>query len=52
MRNLLPSNQQTSEVMYGFEESENGRVQEQAIEQKRKFHMRIKFRGFFGVCDQ
>ena len=54
MYKLLTSNQQTSQLMYGFEESQATRRQELTNNKTEKgtFFVRIKLKDFFGFADQ
>ena len=54
MYKLLTSNQQTSQLMYGFEESENIRRLELTNHKTEKgtFFVRIKLKDLFGFADQ
>ena len=54
MYKLLTSNQQTSQLMYGFEESQATRRQELTYNKTEKgtFFVRIKLTGIFGFADQ
>ena len=54
MYKLLTSNQQTSELMYGFEESQATRRQELTNNKTEKgtFFVRIKLKDLFGFADQ
>ena len=54
MYKLLTSNQQTSQLMYGFEESQATRRQELTTNktEKRTFFVRIKLKDLFGFADQ
>ena len=53
MHKLLTSQQQTSELMYGFEESENPRRQEltNSKSEKRTFFEKIRLIDLFGFAD-
>ena len=54
MYKLLTSNQQTSQLMYGFEESQATRRQELTTNKTEKgtFFVRIKLKDLFGFADQ
>ena len=54
MHKLLTSNQQTSQLMYGFEESQTTRRQELTTNKTEKgtFFVRIKLKDLFGFADQ
>ena len=54
MYKLLTSQQQTGQLMYGFEESVNIRRQELTTNKKEKgtFFVKIKLRDLFGFADQ
>ena len=54
MYKLLTSNQQTSQLMYGFEESQATRRQELTNNKTEKgtFFVRIKLKDLFGFADQ
>ena len=54
MHKLLTSNQQTSQLMYGFEESQATRRQELTTNKTEKgtFFVRIKLKDLFGFADQ
>ena len=54
MFKLLTSNQQTSQLMYGFEESQATRRQELTTNKTEKgtFFVRIKLKDLFGFADQ
>ena len=54
MHKLLTSNQQTSQLMYGFEESQATRRQELTNNKTEKgtFFVRIKLKDLFGFADQ
>ena len=54
MYKLLTSNQQTSQLMYGFEESQATRRQELTNNKTEKgtFFVRIKQKDLFGFADQ
>ena len=54
MQKLLTSNQQTSQLMYGFEESQANRRQELTTNKTEKgtFFVRIKLKDLFGFADQ
>ena len=54
MYKFLTSQQQTSQLMYGFEESIAIRRQELTNHktEKRTFFVRIKLKDFFGFADQ